>query len=68
MTERVALSPDVKAKLNEFKGDKAMTFDEAIELLLNLATLEGMDLKSSGVELRYAKARGKKIKPAKIEP
>lgn len=66
MTERIAISPQVKAKLMAFKGDQAMTFDQAIELLLKLGTLEGMDVKSSGVELRYAEARGKKITPVKI--
>lgn len=67
MTERVAISPEVKAKLTEFKEGAGLSFDDAIDLLLRLGTLEGLDLRMSGTELRYADAKGKSIKPARIE-
>jgi hypothetical protein len=61
MTERIAITEETKAKLNEFKGGAGVSFDDAIALLLELATLEGEDLKGSGAVLRFAKLRGHKI-------
>lgn len=67
MTERVAISPEVKAKLTEFKEGAGMSFDDAIDLLLEIGTLNGLDLRMSGAELRYARARGRDITPASIK-
>lgn len=67
MTERIAISPEVKTKLNDFKEGAGLTFDDAIDLLLELATLEGEDLRQSGVLLRFAKERGRPIHKVSIE-
>jgi hypothetical protein len=67
MTERVAISETTKEKLKEFKDGAGVSFDEAIAMLLELATLEGEDLKGSGLLLRFAKERGQTIRRASIE-
>lgn len=67
MTERIAISEPTKKKLTEFRDGAGMSYDEVISLLLELATLEGEDLKGSGTELGYAHKRGKHINRVSIE-
>jgi len=66
MTERVAISEEVKEKLLQFKNGAGMNFDDAIDLLLEIATLEGETLEGSGAVLRFAKQRGHTINKVSV--
>lgn len=65
MTERVAISKEVKDRLTEFKEGVGLTYDETIELMLELIQQEGKSLRMSGVLIRTARDE-KKVKRVSI--
>jgi hypothetical protein len=56
MDDHIAVSKALKERVKEFREGTGGTYDEALELLLNLALLAAPDLKIAGARLKYAKA------------
>jgi hypothetical protein len=67
MTERIAISPEVKERLTKFRDGAGATYDDAIEMLLDLVKEMSGDEATAGTKLHYAKKMGLPITPPSIE-
>lgn len=69
MTERIAVSEPTKNRVHEFREGAGLTYDEALNLMLDVLSNYGEDdLGQVAALLNYAQKAGKKVtKPAIID-
>jgi hypothetical protein len=69
MTDRIAITEETKARVNDFRKGAGLTYDEALKLMLDVLSGDGMDdLGEIAAMLNYARKTGRKIsKPQIIE-
>lgn len=67
MTERIAITEEVKALVNEFREGANMTYDDALQLMIyGLRGGSEGDLGTIAATLNYARKSGKKISGPRI--